>query len=89
MVNPRVDVLLARKNRERSWPGIDKGVFSFGPWMRLNDFPDMLDPAMLRPGRFDKLLFVDLPDEKARLEILRAVTKVGLVGSLARFFDFE
>ena len=32
---------------------------------------DMLDPALLRPGRFDRILEVSLPDEKARLEILK------------------
>ncbi len=33
--------------------------------------PDMLDPALLRPGRFDRRVFVDLPDVKGREEILR------------------
>lgn len=33
--------------------------------------PDILDPAMLRPGRLDRLLFVPLPSEAGRLEILR------------------
>jgi len=34
--------------------------------------PDIVDPAMLRPGRLDRLLFVPLPSEAGRLEILRA-----------------
>merc|ERR1711879_347804 len=34
--------------------------------------PDIVDPAMLRPGRLDRLLFVPLPTELGRLEILRA-----------------
>ena len=33
--------------------------------------PDMIDPAMLRPGRLDKLLFVPLPDPAGREAILR------------------
>ncbi len=37
--------------------------------------PDMLDPAVLRPGRFDKLIYVNAPDEKARLEIFKIYTK--------------
>jgi transitional endoplasmic reticulum ATPase len=37
--------------------------------------PDLLDPALLRPGRFDKLLLVPAPDEKARLEILKVHTR--------------
>ncbi|HIQ50325.1 MAG TPA: AAA family ATPase [Nanoarchaeota archaeon] len=37
--------------------------------------PDILDPALLRPGRFDKLIFVPPPDEKGRYEILKVHTK--------------
>ncbi|MFC1888116.1 ATP-dependent zinc metalloprotease FtsH, partial [Candidatus Cloacimonadota bacterium] len=33
--------------------------------------PDVLDPALLRPGRFDRQVVVDLPDIKGREEILR------------------
>ena len=33
--------------------------------------PDVLDPALLRPGRFDRLVIVDLPDVKGREGILR------------------
>ncbi|MCD6488452.1 MAG: AAA family ATPase, partial [Desulfurococcales archaeon] len=37
--------------------------------------PDILDPALLRPGRFDKLIYVPPPDERSRLEILRIHTR--------------
>jgi len=37
--------------------------------------PDLLDPALLRPGRFDKLIYVPPPDYAARLEILRIHTR--------------
>lgn len=37
--------------------------------------PDIIDPAMLRPGRLDKLLYVPLPVANDRLSILTAVTK--------------
>jgi len=37
--------------------------------------PDILDPALLRPGRFDRIIYVPPPDEKARLEILKIHTK--------------
>ncbi|RLF87676.1 AAA family ATPase, partial [Thermococci archaeon] len=37
--------------------------------------PDILDPALLRPGRFDRLILVPAPDEKARLEILQVHTR--------------
>jgi ATP-dependent Zn protease len=33
--------------------------------------PEVLDPALLRPGRFDKILQVNLPDEQKRVEILQ------------------
>jgi len=36
---------------------------------------DMLDPAALRPGRFDAVLFVPPPDKAARLEILKVHTR--------------
>jgi cell division protease FtsH len=32
---------------------------------------DILDPALLRPGRFDRQVTVDVPDQKGRLEILK------------------
>ena len=37
--------------------------------------PDVLDPALLRPGRFDRQITVDLPDMKGRYEILKIHTK--------------
>ncbi|KAL9650135.1 hypothetical protein ABK040_011305 [Willaertia magna] len=37
--------------------------------------PDMIDPAMLRPGRLDKLLYVKLPNEKERFLILKTLIR--------------
>ncbi len=37
--------------------------------------PDLIDPALLRPGRLEKLVFVDPPDTEARREILRTAGK--------------
>ncbi len=37
--------------------------------------PDMLDPALLRPGRLDRLLYIPPPDREAREEIFRIHTK--------------
>ncbi len=37
--------------------------------------PDILDPAILRPGRFDRLIYVPPPNEKARLEIFKIHTR--------------
>src|SRR5512143_1011535 len=36
--------------------------------------PDMLDPALMRAGRFDRLVEITAPDERARLEIFRICT---------------
>ena len=53
--------------------------------------PDVLDPALLRPGRFDRQITVNLPDVKGREEILRVHSKkvklaegVDLAGRRAR-----
>jgi len=37
--------------------------------------PDVLDPALLRPGRFDRQVVVSRPDVRGRLEVLRVHTK--------------
>ena len=37
--------------------------------------PDVVDPAVLRPGRFDRLIYVSEPDEKSRLQIFKIYTK--------------
>ena len=37
--------------------------------------PDVLDPALLRPGRFDRQVVIDLPDVKGREEILKVHTR--------------
>jgi transitional endoplasmic reticulum ATPase len=37
--------------------------------------PDIVDPAVLRPGRFDRLIYVPEPDEKTRHQIFRIYTK--------------
>lgn len=37
--------------------------------------PDIIDPALLRPGRFDRLLYVPPPDKNSRLQIIKIHTK--------------
>lgn len=37
--------------------------------------PDIIDPALLRPGRFDEMILVPVPDEKTRLEIFKVHTR--------------
>ncbi|MGO6696320.1 CDC48 family AAA ATPase [Rhizobium johnstonii] len=43
--------------------------------MAATNRPNLLDPALLRPGRFDELVYVPVPDGKARLKILGIHTK--------------
>lgn len=45
-----------------------KNVFVIGATNR----PDQIDPALLRPGRLDQLIYVPLPDQAGRLSILKA-----------------
>ena len=37
--------------------------------------PDIIDPALLRPGRLDKMLYVPLPDAEGRVSVLRAIAR--------------
>ncbi len=37
--------------------------------------PDMIDPALLRPGRFDRVILTPAPDKEARLKVLKVHTK--------------
>ena len=48
-----------------------KNVFIIGATNR----PDQIDPALLRPGRLDQLIYIPLPDEPSRLSILKACLK--------------
>nr|CAD2170682.1 unnamed protein product [Meloidogyne enterolobii] len=48
-----------------------KDVFLIGATNR----PDIIDPAILRPGRFDKVIFIDFPSAKERADILNTITK--------------
>ena len=53
--------------------GLDerRGVFVIAATNR----PDIIDPAMLRPGRLDKLLYVPLPSKEDRVSILNTVCR--------------
>lgn len=48
-----------------------KNVFIIGATNR----PDQIDPALLRPGRLDQLIYIPLPDEKSRFSILNAALR--------------
>ncbi|GMR35853.1 hypothetical protein PMAYCL1PPCAC_06048, partial [Pristionchus mayeri] len=62
-----------------------KQVFIIGATNR----PDMVDAAILRPGRLDKILFVDLPNHEDRADIIRKSTKNGTKPRLASDVDIE
>ena len=49
--------------------------------------PDSLDPALLRPGRFDRRIPVELPDLKGREEILKVHAKKIKIADSVRFED--
>ncbi len=51
--------------------GVNQGVIIIAATNR----PDILDPALLRPGRFDRQVVVDVPDVKGREEILKVHTR--------------
>merc|ERR1719414_982415 len=48
--------------------GSKKNVFIIGATNR----PDIIDPAILRPGRLDQLIYIPLPDDASRIQILKA-----------------
>lgn len=49
--------------------------------MAATNLPETLDPALKRPGRFDRQVAVPLPDVKGRAEILRYYMQVGAGGA--------
>lgn len=57
--------------------------------MAATNRPDIIDPAVLRPGRFDKILYVGLPTLPDRVDILKAVTKQGTKPPMAKDVDLD
>eukprot|EP00906_Rhabdomonas_costata_P002091 RCo003297 len=51
--------------------GAKKSVFIIGATNR----PDIIDAAIMRPGRLDQLIYIPLPDEKSRINIFKAVLR--------------
>ncbi|KDP36385.1 hypothetical protein JCGZ_08654 [Jatropha curcas] len=85
-INCKVDALTTKRGKEGGWvverllnqllielDGADQrpGVFIIGATNR----PEVMDPAVLRPGRFGKLLYVPLPSSDDRGLILKALSK--------------
>ncbi|CAD5123591.1 DgyrCDS11925 [Dimorphilus gyrociliatus] len=83
-----VDALCGKRGRESSessarvvnqllteLDGVDDGRSKGVYVLAATNRPDILDPALLRPGRLDKLLYVGLPAENDRLDILKAIVR--------------
>lgn len=51
--------------------GAKKNVFVIGATNR----PDIIDPALMRPGRLDQLIYIPMPDYESRLSILKSVLR--------------
>merc|ERR1712054_48917 len=51
--------------------GAKKNVFIIGATNR----PDIIDPALMRPGRLDQLVYIPMPDLESRLSILKAALR--------------
>ena len=63
--------------------GINEGVIILAATNR----PDILDPALLRPGRFDRRVFVGLPDIKGREQILKVHSRGKPLGADVKLDD--
>uniref|UniRef100_A0A034WB43 Nuclear valosin-containing protein-like protein n=1 Tax=Bactrocera dorsalis TaxID=27457 RepID=A0A034WB43_BACDO len=61
-----------------------KGVYI----LAASNRPDIIDPAILRPGRLDTILYVGLPQKEERVAILEATTKQRTRPELADDVDF-
>jgi transitional endoplasmic reticulum ATPase len=83
-----VDSLLPRRGLGFSDSGVSERVISqllteMDGIVTLEDIvviaatnrPDIVDPAVLRPGRFDRLIYVPEPDEKSKLQIFEIYTR--------------
>ena len=61
----------------------DTGIIVIGATNRA----DMLDPALLRPGRFDRSVYIELPDMAGRREILELYSKKVKIGESVNMQD--
>ena len=50
--------------------------------------PDIIDPAILRPGRLDQLIYIPLPDDKSRSQILKANLRKSPIAPVSSILDF-
>ena len=56
---------------EMDGAGAKKNLFFIGATNR----PDILDEALIRPGRLDQLIYIPLPDKASRVQVIKAVLR--------------
>ena len=61
--------------------GSKKNLFFIGATNR----PDILDEALIRPGRLDQLIYIPLPDKPSRVSVLKAVLRKSPVAANISF----
>ena len=77
------DRVLNQLLTEMDGAGSKKNLFFIGATNR----PDILDEALIRPGRLDQLIYIPLPDKASRIQIFKAVLrKSPIAGNVS--FDF-
>jgi len=76
------DRVLNQLLTEMDGMGSKKTVFIIGATNR----PDIIDPALLRPGRLDQLIYIPLPDEGSRRQIFKSVLRKS---PIAQDVDFD
>lgn len=76
------DRVLNQLLTEMDGMGSKKTVFIIGATNR----PDIIDPALLRPGRLDQLIYIPLPDDGSRRQIFKSVLRKS---PIAPDVDFE
>jgi transitional endoplasmic reticulum ATPase len=61
------DMLVGQLLQEMDGVRSNKNIMVIG----ATNMPQMVDPALLRPGRFDKIIYIDAPDPRARKDLFR------------------
>merc|ERR1712048_1465205 len=77
------DRVLNQMLTEMDGAGVKKDLFFIGATNR----PDILDEALIRPGRLDQLIYLPLPDKSSRINIFKAVLRKSPVAPNVSF-DF-
>ena len=75
------DRVLNQLLTEMDGVGVKKNLFFIGATNR----PDILDEALIRPGRLDQLIYIPLPDKPSRVSVLKAVLRKSPVAANINF----